>query len=494
MKVALTRNEHADYCRKPPFHPAEQYPEYPFPDTCPENACYGEVRNVLYTLGLDREHFGSAEWDPLGEIIKPGDRVFLKPNLVSHRNPADTIEAVITQGSVIRAVLDYAFIALKGKGSIAIGDAPFFDTDFAEVLKVTGLAEIVQYYHDTAAIDVGLLDLRKEQGDVRWGALKAEPLQGDPLGYTAVDLKGDSAHQEIIGQCGQFRLGYYDHREIARHHNPEKNEYPIANSILQADVVINIPKLKTHGKAGITCALKNLIGINVYKGWLPHHRAGAAEHGGDDYEQSDFRQDLMGRLKDTIPTRKSPLTMIPLRAACGVLFYSKYLVPFRAEGPGGSWHGNDTIPRTISDLNRIIFYADKDGIMRDRPQRRMFVLVDGLTGGEKEGPMRNSAKKCGVLLAGYNPVAVDLVSSMVMGFDYRKIPTLKYAMGGKKHPLFCGIPDDIRVLAEGVRCPRDVYDKYNCHFVPADGWENYVEYRAEPPSQATEAYLTAISK
>ncbi|CAJ37101.1 DUF362 domain-containing protein [Methanocella arvoryzae] len=485
MKVAITRNEQAGYCKQPPFHPPEKYPEYPFGDLCSDNPCYGEVRDVLYRLGLDKEHFGTPEWNPLGEVIRPGDRVFLKPNMVSHRNNAGSVEAIITQGSVIRAVLDYVFIALQGKGSIGIGDAPFFDTDFPEVVRLTGLQEVVDYYRDVAGMHIDLLDLRQEKGQVRFGALKKEPLPGDPKGYAAVDLKGDSAHAEIIGQCDRFRLGYYDKNELVKHHNRDRNEYPIAGSILQADVIINLPKLKTHGKAGITCALKNLVGINVFKGWLPHHRAGSAERGGDDYERSDFRQDLMGRLKDEIPSQSTVLTMIPLRAACGVLFFSKYLVPFRADGPGGSWHGNDTIPRTISDLNRIIFYADKNGVMQKTPQRRMFILVDGITGGEKEGPMRNTAKPCGVLIAGTNPVAVDLISSMVMGFDYRKIPTFKYAMNAGKYPIFTGAPEDIRIFAEGCLTPLDVYHVHNCHFVPADGWQNYVEYRPEGKIDST---------
>lgn len=483
MKVAITKNHRADYCRQAPFHPPEKYPEYPFQDICTDNSCYGEVRNILYQLGMDREHFGSSSWNPMGDVIKPGDHVFIKPNLVSHRNPVGSIEAVITQGSVIRAILDYACIALQGKGSIAIGDAPFFDTDFDHVVKVTGLGEIVNYYRDAAGIKVGLYDLRMEQGQVRFGALRKEPLPGDPLGYSAVDLKSDSSHYEIIGQCEKFRLGYYDRKELVQHHNPEKNEYPIANSLLDADVVINVPKLKTHGKAGVTIALKNLIGINVYKGWLPHHRAGSAEAGGDDYEYGNIRRDIMGWIKDEIPTRGSVLSMIPLRAACGALYYSKYLVPFKPDSPGGSWHGNDTIPRTISDLNRIIIYADKHGVMKTTPQRKLFILVDGIVGGEKEGPMRNDDRRCGVLVAGTNAVAVDLISTMIMGFDYRKIPTFKYCMNVKKYPIFCGVPGDIRITAEGCKSPLDIYDTYNCHFVPPDGWENYVEYRqdtAEP--------------
>ena len=62
---------------------------------------------------------------------------------------------------------------------------------------------------------------------------------------------------------------------------------------LEADVIINLPKLKTHQKAGITCALKNLIGINGNKEYLPHHRIGGFELGGDCYPgSSDLKRAL----------------------------------------------------------------------------------------------------------------------------------------------------------------------------------------------------------
>ena len=67
------------------------------------------------------------------------------------------------------------------------------------------------------------------------------------------------------------------------HHNFEKNEYLIPNSILQADVFSNLPKPKTHKRAGITGAMKNLVGISGSKDWLPHHRRGSKFDGGDEY-------------------------------------------------------------------------------------------------------------------------------------------------------------------------------------------------------------------
>ena len=48
----------------------------------------------------------------------------------------------------------------------------------------------------------------------------------------------------------------------------------------------------------------------------------------------------------------------------------------------GSWHGNDTIWRAVVDLNKILLYADGEGVMRDTPQRRYYAIVDGVVAGE----------------------------------------------------------------------------------------------------------------
>ena len=54
----------------------------------------------------------------------------------------------------------------------------------------------------------------------------------------------------------------------------------MSKTILGADLVINCLKMKTHKKAGVTLSMKNLIGINGDKNWLPHYRTGFASQGG----------------------------------------------------------------------------------------------------------------------------------------------------------------------------------------------------------------------
>ena len=107
----------AEYSDQLPFHSAIAYPEYPFKMLCAScaNPAYAGVREALRLLCLDEEHFGNEMWNPLGALIFPGDTVLFKPNLIreSHGLHLDKWEQVITHGSVVRAVLDYVFIALK---------------------------------------------------------------------------------------------------------------------------------------------------------------------------------------------------------------------------------------------------------------------------------------------------------------------------------------------------------------------------------------------
>ena len=69
-------------------------------------------------------------------------------------------------------------------------------------------------------------------------------------------------------------------------------------AVLEADVIVNLPKLKTHKKAGVTCALKNLIGINGNKEYLPHHRIGGHNLGGDCYPGGSDLKRALGFVHD----------------------------------------------------------------------------------------------------------------------------------------------------------------------------------------------------
>jgi len=100
----------------------------------------------------------------------------------------------------------------------------------------------------------------------------------------------------------------------------------------------------------------------------------------------------------------------------------------------GSWQGNDTLWRTILDLNRILFFADKEGRMRAEPQRRYLSIVDGIVAGEGEGPLGATPVEAGVLVGGFDPSLVDAVAAQTMGFDPQRIPLIREALAGALLP------------------------------------------------------------
>ena len=78
----------SDYPRT--FYPPSLYPEFVevriHSRFDKENHIFKAVRASFLQLGLDQENFGTKNWNPLSEIIKRGDLVLLKPNLVKHQH------------------------------------------------------------------------------------------------------------------------------------------------------------------------------------------------------------------------------------------------------------------------------------------------------------------------------------------------------------------------------------------------------------------------
>ena len=68
----------------------------------------------------------------------------------------------------------------------------------------------------------------------------------------------------------------------------------------------------------------------------------------------------------------------------------------------GSWYGNDTLWRCIVDLNKVLFYSNKKGVMQKTRQRKYLTIVDAIIAGEKEGPLEPTPKRqIRVILKGF---------------------------------------------------------------------------------------------
>jgi uncharacterized protein (DUF362 family) len=450
MPVAIVSTGAVAYPESP-FHPGRRFPEYRYREISPApNPVYEGVRECLRQLGLDGRRFGTPDWNPLGRWIRPGMTVLVKPNLVRHFHPLGySTDSLYTHGSLIRAVCDYALMALCGTGELIIADAPLQTCDFKRVCELSGVTAIGAIYKSWGE-PATVRDLRlvraRAQPAVFGHVLIREENCGDPCGYKKIDLGRESLHNGRKAS-DRYRVTCYDPGAMREHHGDGRHQYIIANTLLQADVVLNLPKMKTHHKAGLTGALKNFVGINGHKDCLPHHVQGSADEGGDEYA----RRSRWKKLDSWILDEKERHGSVLLKKGAAAAHKLLRAVHMREDGNAfweGSWHGNDTISRTTIDLNRIVRFADKQGRLQPVSQRTVFTLADGVIAGEKDGPLAPKPRATGLLVAGDNPVAVDLLLARLMGFRWQAIPTLVHAVAGDvQYPLLEGELDRIQAVS-----------------------------------------------
>ena len=462
-----------------PFNPPEIFEEFCISgneyDVDLNNRIYTKVRNVLEGLKLDEINIGTKHWNPFTDFIKNGDSIVIKPNLVRDTHPLGEMGVIsmITHASVVRPIIDYILLAVGKDCTITICDVPLQDAKWDTIIKVNGLKALVNYY-ENMGVNIRLLDLRKEIAHVNEEGIivRRDIKERDPKGYVSVDLGDKSELMPIIKYCNRFEITDYNSGTVPKHHNPAKNEYCIPKSILDADVFINIPKLKTHKKAGITCAMKNVIGINGDKSWLAHHRSGSISCGGDEYPVFKYKTWLkwhlwafLKRYEILIPVANVVKKTYQMTFLKGKTVHES-MVSGSHEIAEGSWYGNDTLWRCIKDLNKIILYADKNGIMQDEKQRKYLCIVDGVLAGEKEGPVHHLPKEVGIIIGGFNPVAVDSVAAQIMGFDWKKIPQIREGFKNYQWDLVNFRPEEVELNSKKTRVVK---------FVPSSGWMNYIE-------------------
>jgi uncharacterized protein (DUF362 family) len=213
----------------------------------------------------------------MNAFVKPGDRVLIKPNLLK-ASPAE--HAVVTHPEFIRAVIR---LVHEAGARALVGDSP----GFGELRRVCEKS--------------GVMDVIEEEG--------AEIAELDEV------VK--------VNNHGQF------------HH------FEIARAAHEADAVINLPKLKTHGMMTLTGAVKNLFGC--------------------------------------VPGRRKV-----------------------------QWHFNagvnrDAFARMLVELCMLI-----------KPR---LTIMDAVVGMEGNGPGSGDPRAIGLVIAGQDPVAVDVVSGSVVGAD-----------------------------------------------------------------------------
>lgn len=250
--------------------------------------------SITRCAAYDRERTFSAvkrAVDLLGGIrsfVKPGDRVLLKPNLLKARPPE---AAVTTHPEIVRAVIR---LVREAGGDPWVADSP------------------------------GIGDLRRVCD--RAGVLTVIREEGARLAET-----DDAVLLKNRGRFQRFEIARWAH---------------------DADVIINLPKLKTHGMTILTGAVKNLFGC--------------------------------------IPGKRKV-----------------------------QWHFNtgvnhDLFMRMLVELSALI-----------GPR---LTIMDAVVGMDGNGPGSGDPRPIGVVLAGPDPVAVDAVSSTLVGVASHAVPVLRAAL------------------------------------------------------------------
>lgn len=475
--ICIVHNDVVQYPKKETiFRPSVDYPEYIFHGEISKenNLIYNMVREGFSLLNLDAENKETKEWNPLGKFIKPGDYVLIKPNMVLHENKSGCgVDCLYTNPSIVAAMIDYILIALKGEGKIIVGDASLQECDFKTLINQSGYDSLIDYYKKKK-VDIQLVDFRNVKTYEKDGLHYLQEEKGE--NGIIVKLDNKSAFANLSREkINNLRITNYDPRILQKHHDEKVHEYNITKYVLDADVIINIPKPKTHRKAGVTISLKNLIGINTNKEFLPHHTLGSKREGGDAYLQSNELLDIANKILDIknelIYEKEMSL------ASEAEKFYSEVFAQGMAKSKEkyweGSWYGNDTIWRTILDLNRILMYADKSGKITNQIQRKLFIVGDMIISGEKEGPLEPTPLYPGVIVMGDDPLKFDRVVCSLMGFDYHDIPTLynNELLGDFYSISKC---NEVKILSNdelwNKKSMDEIREKYSLEFQPTLGW------------------------
>jgi uncharacterized protein (DUF362 family) len=413
-------------------------------------------------------------------------RIILKPNWVLHEtDPAFPIRALVTDARVIEATAEACLELFPKAESILVGDCPLQYGNWPLMCRQAGLEPVIDRLTKISGGKVVFRDLRKDvfRQDKNNFLTASADEHGDPRGYREVELGSRSHLEPISDQSERFAVNDYSSAVTSSNHRQGSHRYFVSQSVLDADLFINLPKWKSHQKSGITCALKNLVGINGDKAYLPHFRKGAPKWGGDEFrDENRWLYLAQTRLRERFQ-KKSAFAYKVLKPGWELIKRIRG-IETRLDNPkaapksfyiaGGAWHGNETIWRMIYDLNLIIRFVDANGQLQPTPQRDYFCIVDGLVSGEGNGPLQPLPRETDWLVCGDDPFEIDTALSWFMGFDPDKLPVIsrRAQFAGASWGDFDWAQFTVQLDGQSVK-PAE--SNINFHFAPPPGWRNCIE-------------------
>jgi uncharacterized protein (DUF362 family) len=438
--------------------------------SAPDGSAYANHAELRRVIREAMGAFGLGQTNPavpLSDIIEPGQSVLIKPNWVLHRNQSGaTMDCMITHPAFILATLAEVIAANAGK--VMIADAPIQSADFALLTPASwrGAAQEI-----AGTTPLSILDFRNTVSTYDGVRIVAREGLRDRSRFVEFDLGMDSLLEPVTEHAGQFRCTNYNPDDLAKVQRPGVHRFLLCKEPFEADVVLNLPKLKTHAKGGITAALKNLVGMNGDKNYLPHHRVGGSGFGGDCYEGVKPFKRLGERILDAANRRIG-------RTGYVTAVRTAYLAN-RIHGGDleGKWWGNDTTWRMVLDLNRILLYGDSSGVMHETVQRRIFSLTDGIVAGQRNGPLAPEPIALGAVTFAANSAHADAAHLALMRFDAQRVSLVREAFARFRYPIVCAGLEETRVSCDGAMFALDdVASRFGRDFQPPDGWVDRVEH------------------
>ncbi len=412
------------------------------------------------------------------DVINPGSRIVIKPNFVAeenflvnekHYNSEIYNECFITNKTIIKALVRLLNNIPDLK--IKIIESPIQFCKIEEIVTPQFLQELQNI---CPLSTISFVDLRR----TIYYKTEKEPVVKVGLReknqYVDVDLGEQSEHTFSGKDINLFRVTDYPPSAMKEFHYGRHHIYRVAKEVFEADYIFNIPKLKTHMKAGMTGAEKNFIGVIGNKECLPHHTKGSEHRGGDCYGDNS----LLKRWAENIMDNANQYIVLDKkrywrrRRLAKVLLEIKWILDGEND-IGGSWYGNDTIWRTIVDINRIIYYSTIFGELKTEKQRTIFTLIDAIVSGQNEGPMSPEPYYTGKIIFSDSTMAADVVAATILGFDDNKIKYLDRKLN-KCFPLM--EEDEVRILcAQKEMSLEDLKKLITTSAQPSARWSGHIE-------------------
>lgn len=370
----------------------------------PYNPGTNSVYDLIWQTVVDLQ-LGPAD-NPLQNLVADMDgdgviRAIIKPNTVWYYSITWNDRCpVYSHPATLRPIVD--MLATAGVDEIRMGDGSDASGDyFTSKLDLMGFTQ--DYFDALSALWPGVLIERvdfQNLGHWSWVNLGTGPGGASTYvdsGYTSGDLSKGHASSSYFNQTDP-------HGQPGPGLAQCMGWLAISDYMFDADVIIDLAKLKVHYLGPHTAVLKNWVGTTMY---------------------STYNNTGQGSSR----------------------------VSHSADGPSSyeNSFGNDMLWREVSDAHRATLYF-RDGQIHDTPQRRYLCVLDAVSCAERyHVPNQPIAYRQDTVVAGVDPVAVDAVGARIQRYDFRRIPIVNNAHAsseGAIWPIGTADPGEIQIVGD----------------------------------------------